>query len=66
MKVMTIRLSDVAKCPKGSLAPVHYRSDGSCKCSEREAADAALANALEALRAAKERVATARRWKMST
>lgn len=38
MKVKVIRMSDIGKCPKHSLMPDHYHDDGTCRCSEREAA----------------------------
>jgi hypothetical protein len=32
MKIKTIKASDIAACPRKSLAADHYRDDGSCKC----------------------------------
>ena len=31
-RVFTVHASDVARCPRHSLSPHHYRDDGSCKC----------------------------------
>lgn len=35
-RVRVIRSTDVARCPKQSLAPSHYRDDGTCRCNEEE------------------------------
>jgi hypothetical protein len=32
MEVRVIKHSDIARCPKQSLLPSHYRDDGTCKC----------------------------------
>lgn len=32
----TITASDIARCPKGSLLPRHYRNDGTCTCSDSD------------------------------
>lgn len=34
MKAFSIMLSDIGRCPKGSLSPRHYFPDGSCKCGQ--------------------------------
>lgn len=31
-RVFTVRSSDVARCPRGSLSPSHYEPDGTCAC----------------------------------
>lgn len=31
-RVRVIRSSDIARCPKRSLSPSHYRDDGTCLC----------------------------------
>ena len=35
-RVLILSLSDVARCPKGSQLPDHYREDRTCRCDERE------------------------------
>lgn len=37
MRVNIIRHSDIVRCPIGSLAPSHYRDDGSCLCVDPQA-----------------------------
>lgn len=32
MRAFTISTADVERCPIGSLAPSHYRDDGTCRC----------------------------------
>ena len=34
MKAFTITSVDIAKCPKHSFLPSHYRDDGTCRCGE--------------------------------
>jgi hypothetical protein len=36
VRAIIIRSSDVEKCPRRSLAPAHYREDGSCRCSSEK------------------------------
>ncbi len=60
---VVIKASDIARCPKRSLAPAHYRADGTCKCDDREAAAIAFAEAKEAAAVAQRDLAAARkRW----
>jgi len=33
VRAFTIRSSDIARCPRTSLAVAHYREDGSCLCA---------------------------------
>lgn len=33
-RTFSIRRSDVQRCPRKSLAPSHYRDDGTCLCPE--------------------------------
>jgi hypothetical protein len=47
-----IRSSDVARCSKHSMLGAHYRTDGSCRCADRERLEAELAGARTAVRAA--------------
>jgi hypothetical protein len=35
MESKIIKHSDIANCPKQSLAPQHYRDDGTCLCQHR-------------------------------
>jgi len=35
METKIIKHSDIANCPKQSLAPQHYRDDGTCLCQHR-------------------------------
>jgi hypothetical protein len=34
-EIKIIKHSDIANCPKQSLAPQHYRDDGTCLCQHR-------------------------------
>lgn len=43
VNVKTIRMSDVAACPKHSLLPAHFHADGSCRCADLDDAKAAVA-----------------------
>lgn len=38
-----ITLGDIRHCPKKSMLPGHYRTDGSCKCGQRQQAKDRLA-----------------------
>jgi hypothetical protein len=35
-EVKVIQRSDIARCPRRSLLPGHYRADGSCRCPTEE------------------------------
>jgi hypothetical protein len=52
MKIRIVTSRDVARCPKTSLLPAHYRDDGSCRCDEHETAQAEVAEAKAAYTAA--------------
>lgn len=58
-----ITSSAIARCPKTSLLPAHYRADGSCRCDEHDEAVAAYEtardvfnDALDAVMDAKQRM----------
>lgn len=38
-RVLTITQADVDRCPLRSLAPAHYRQDGTCRCRTNHATD---------------------------
>jgi hypothetical protein len=40
--VKVISAADIARCPKASLGPRHYRDDGTCYCDEAPGRVAAL------------------------
>jgi hypothetical protein len=40
MEIRVINSRDIARCPKYSLHPAHFRDDGTCRCDERETARA--------------------------
>jgi len=56
MEIRVIKYSDVSRCPKNSLLPAHYRSDGSCYCDSREAFQADVDRLTEELARARERL----------
>lgn len=60
MKAKVISSADLARCPKFSLLPAHYRDDGSCRCDEREALTLELDQLLDEQRRLRERVAQVR------
>jgi hypothetical protein len=39
----TVRQSDIQRCPHAVLVAEHYRSDGSCRCSDRAHRDMMIA-----------------------
>lgn len=65
-EVKIVRMSDIGRCTKTSLSPAHYYADGTCRCSEREAAKAFVKAAEEKADQALAELAEARRWKRST
>lgn len=62
VEVKTITSGDIARCPKLSLLPSHYRPDGTCRCNEREAALAERVAARAAWAEACKRVRAAVEW----
>jgi hypothetical protein len=66
MEIRIINSTDVAACPKQSLLPQHYHDDGTCKCAERDDAEAAVQAAQADLREAQDVLADAKRWLRST
>ena len=59
MKVLVLTMSDIARCPKGSLLPDHYREDRTCRCDEREDVEAEVAAAKAEVARARARLADA-------
>ena len=39
MKAFTVSTADIARCPKRSLSPRHYREDATCYCNEEGRAE---------------------------
>ena len=64
MKINVVSIDAILRCPKQSLHPQHYRSDGTCRCVDNEAslaAKAELRSAQAELQKARQRVAELRR-----
>jgi hypothetical protein len=66
MSAKIIKSSDVARCPKMSLLPAHYRRNGTCRCDEREAAATAVAAAHNDLKRARKVLRAAKDWQAKT
>jgi hypothetical protein len=66
MEIHIIKRSDMARCPKHSMSPQHYRDDGTCRCNEQAEAEVAVTEAEAEVRSAQRHLAAVRDWKSRT
>jgi len=62
MKTQSIRVSDVAKCPKHSMLGAHYYEDGRCRCLERADAKREIARLEVKMKNLRRKMQEAQAW----